>query len=116
MRISDWSSDVCSSDLARDAQGDLFYAERLAPAAQHVVLFGAGHVGQALVHILGTLPCRVVWVDEREGQFPDTVPTNVQIEATDTPEALSDQAPQIGRGSCRARGGQYEWYSVVAGT
>src|SRR5690606_5753356 len=47
--------------LARDEQGEVFYAERLAPAAQHIVLFGAGHVGQALVHILGTLPCRVVW-------------------------------------------------------
>ncbi|MDN5844304.1 MAG: xanthine dehydrogenase accessory protein XdhC, partial [Alcaligenaceae bacterium] len=79
--------------LARDAQGELFYAERLAPATQHIVLFGAGHVGQALVHILGTLPCHVVWVDEREGQFPDVVPANVQIEATDTPEALIDQAP-----------------------
>src|SRR3546814_3917525 len=26
MRISDWSSDVCSSDLAFDAKGDLYFS------------------------------------------------------------------------------------------
>ncbi|MGM9490927.1 xanthine dehydrogenase accessory protein XdhC [Ideonella sp. YS5] len=33
-------------------------------------LFGAGHVGRALVRVLAELPCRVVWVDEREAEFP----------------------------------------------
>ncbi|MGU4703844.1 xanthine dehydrogenase accessory protein XdhC, partial [Burkholderia cepacia] len=30
-----------------------------APAPMHVVLFGAGHVGHALVTLLGALPCVV---------------------------------------------------------
>ena len=47
----------------------------------HVVLFGAGHVGHALVKVLGTLPCVVQWVDARDELFPDEVPANVQIEA-----------------------------------
>ncbi|PMS16511.1 xanthine dehydrogenase accessory protein XdhC [Trinickia dabaoshanensis] len=59
----------------------------------HVVLFGAGHVGHALVTLLGTLPCVVQWVDARDECFPDEVPANVQIEATDTPEAVIDAAP-----------------------
>jgi xanthine dehydrogenase accessory factor len=59
----------------------------------HVVLFGAGHVGHALVALLGTLPCVVQWVDERDELFPDEVPANVQVEATDTPEAIVDSAP-----------------------
>ena len=52
----------------------------------HVVLFGAGHVGHALVKVLGTLPCVVQWVDARDELFPDEVPANVQIEATDLPD------------------------------
>lgn len=59
----------------------------------HVVLFGAGHVGHALIALLGRLPCVVQWVDARDECFPDEVPANVQIEATDTPEAIVDAAP-----------------------
>ncbi|HVE07056.1 MAG TPA: xanthine dehydrogenase accessory protein XdhC [Paraburkholderia sp.] len=63
------------------------------PAPMHIVLFGAGHVGHALVTLLGMLPCVVQWIDERDELFPDEVPANVQIEATDTPEAIVDSAP-----------------------
>ena len=42
---------------------------------------------------LAELPCRVTWVDERDDMFPATVPANVRIEATDTPEALVVAAP-----------------------
>lgn len=59
----------------------------------HVVLFGAGHVGHALAHLLGSLPCVVQWVDERDELFPDETPANVQVEATDTPAAIVDRAP-----------------------
>jgi xanthine dehydrogenase accessory factor len=41
----------------------------LAPRA-HLMLFGAGHVGAAIVRALAELPCRVTWVDEREDMFP----------------------------------------------
>jgi xanthine dehydrogenase accessory factor len=63
----------------------------LAPRA-HLMLFGAGHVGAAIVRALAELPCRVTWVDEREDLFPAAVPANVTIEATDIPEALAEQA------------------------
>lgn len=33
---------------------------------QHLALFGAGHVGQALVNILAPLPWRIDWYDTRE--------------------------------------------------
>jgi xanthine dehydrogenase accessory factor len=33
-------------------------------------LYGAGHVGRAIVDLLRGLPCRVQWIDEREDQFP----------------------------------------------
>ena len=35
-------------------------------------LYGAGHVGRAIVHLLGDVNCRVWWIDEREDQFPNT--------------------------------------------
>ncbi|MGK8888404.1 xanthine dehydrogenase accessory protein XdhC [Burkholderia gladioli] len=67
------------------------------PAPMHVVLFGAGHVGHALVALLAHLPCLVQWVDTRDECFPDEVPPNVQPEPTDTPDAVVDAAPP---GSC----------------
>ncbi|WP_323121757.1 xanthine dehydrogenase accessory protein XdhC [Burkholderia alba] len=64
-----------------------------APPPMHIVLFGAGHVGHALVPLFGRLPCVVQWVDERDELFPDEVPANVQPEPTDIPAALVDAAP-----------------------
>jgi xanthine dehydrogenase accessory factor len=39
--------------------------EPLRPALTHVAVFGAGHVGRALVSLLGGLPMRVRWIDTR---------------------------------------------------
>lgn len=58
------------------AQGDLaalralveHSAAQLAPPMQ-VALFGAGHVGHALVRLLATLPCRLMWIDSRDDIF-----------------------------------------------
>jgi xanthine dehydrogenase accessory factor len=79
--------------ILRDAAGRRWLADPcLAPRA-HLLLFGAGHVGAAIVRMLGELPCTVTWIDEREDMFPSSIPANVTIEATDTPEALVDKAP-----------------------
>lgn len=53
--------------------------EMVRPAAWHVALFGAGHVGRALVALLGTLDCRVSWFDSRADAFPDRLPANVTM-------------------------------------
>ncbi len=45
---------------------------------QCVLVFGAGHVANALVPILGQLPCQVKWIDNRNELFPKTVPENTQ--------------------------------------
>lgn len=44
--------------------------EYFAESTVNIMLFGAGHVGQALIGILAELPCKVTWVDSREEQFP----------------------------------------------
>ncbi|QCI68376.1 xanthine dehydrogenase accessory protein XdhC [Phreatobacter stygius] len=43
-----------------------------------ILLFGAGHVGRALVLALAPLPFRVVWCDERPGAFPAPIPGHVE--------------------------------------
>lgn len=41
------------------------------PAPRFVLqLYGAGHVGRAIVKLLEGLDCRVHWIDERESEFP----------------------------------------------
>jgi len=65
----------------------LVFIDPVRDNAFDIVLFGAGHVGRALVQILATLPCRVTWVDARESEFPASVPANVTVVATDAPEA-----------------------------
>jgi xanthine dehydrogenase accessory factor len=76
-----------------DVDGQRWLLDPCLPPRAHLFLFGAGHVGAAIVSLLGTLPCQVTWIDEREDQFPEALPANVMTEATDTPEAVIDAAP-----------------------
>jgi xanthine dehydrogenase accessory factor len=65
----------------------------LHPCDWNIVLFGAGHVGQAVVRALAEMPCRVTWVDSRDAAFPQDIPANTTVVATDVPEAEVDAAP-----------------------
>ncbi len=47
------------------------------PQAQ-IAVFGAGHVGRALVPLLASLPCKVRWIDSRENEFPAHIPAGAQ--------------------------------------
>jgi xanthine dehydrogenase accessory factor len=79
--------------IMRGPDGRRWLVDKVEAPHEHLMLFGAGHVGAAIVRALAGLPCRVTWVDEREDLFPAQLPANVRIEATDTPEALAEQAP-----------------------
>ena len=46
-------------------------------------VFGAGHVGQAIVQVLATLPCQMRWIDGRDAVFPEHLPANVRAVDTD---------------------------------
>ena len=65
-------------------------------------LFGAGHVGRALVRALRPLPCHIDWIDEREQEFPPDAfapevggewPSTLRALAVDVPEAEIATAP-----------------------
>jgi len=84
---------AATTSVVRDATGRRWLLDACPAPRDHLLLFGAGHVGAAIVRTLGELPCTVTWIDEREDLFPATVPANVTVEATDTPEALVARAP-----------------------
>jgi xanthine dehydrogenase accessory factor len=60
--------------------------ETVGAARWNVALFGAGHVGKAVVKLLADLPCAVTWIDARESEFPEPLPPNVRRVVTDAPE------------------------------
>ncbi|MFM2208819.1 MAG: xanthine dehydrogenase accessory protein XdhC [Burkholderiaceae bacterium] len=66
----------------------------LQPRLQPLALFGGGHVGRALVHLLATLPFAVRWIDSRDEIFPARVPAHVACEHSDpVHDAVADLAP-----------------------
>jgi xanthine dehydrogenase accessory factor len=82
----------------RHAQSDRGTLERRLreeprPVATPLWLFGAGHVGNALVRVLGGLEFQITWVDGRDGVFPESITENVSILRSDAPEAEVSAAP-----------------------
>ena len=67
--------------------------QRLLGHGQPVALFGGGHVGAALVNVLGTLPFNVQWIDSRDEIFPAQLPPNVVCEHSDPVHATVADLP-----------------------
>jgi xanthine dehydrogenase accessory factor len=67
--------------------------ERLGAPAQDLWIFGAGHVGQAIVRALSDLPFEVTWVDSRPGVLPTSPPANVRALEEPQPVGLLAEAP-----------------------
>ena len=59
-----------------------------------VQVYGAGHVGRAVVHVLSLLDVAVQWIDERDGAFPaGPSPANVRRVCVEPVEAEVAHAP-----------------------
>jgi xanthine dehydrogenase accessory factor len=78
-------------------------SERVRAELQHalqdrmpVALFGGGHVGLAIVSVLGALPVRTHWIDSREEVFPAELPLNVRCEHS---EPVHGAVPTLEAGS-----------------
>jgi xanthine dehydrogenase accessory factor len=57
-------------------------------------LYGAGHVGRAIVRLLAGIPCRVQWIDERESEFPaEALPSHIERVCVEPMEAEVALAP-----------------------
>jgi xanthine dehydrogenase accessory factor len=97
---------LCALDGAGDAARGEYFVDVIRQPDFRIVLFGAGHVGRALIDVLARLHCRIVWVDARENAFPPEVPANVERIATDGAARRvfsgDDAQPSAGRGAGRA--------------
>jgi xanthine dehydrogenase accessory factor len=61
--------------LARGGEGEpAWFIEPLARRQHALYVYGAGHVGRALVHVLRDLPFATTWVDTHAARFPDAFP------------------------------------------
>src|SRR3546814_11060396 len=108
MRISDWSSDVCSSDLGLDDPA-LGHTDRMARVTLQTI---ADRVGVSRMTVSNAF------------SRPDQLPSDLRDQILAAAQALGYVGPdpaaralarQLGGASCRESGGQYVSISVVAG-
>jgi xanthine dehydrogenase accessory factor len=90
-RILATAPDTAPGAVGLLADGRLI--ERFGDDRRAVLLFGAGHIGRALVVALAPLPFRVAWIDGRSDAFPDAVPATAEIHRLDDPVAALGRAP-----------------------
>src|SRR5436190_112649 len=81
------------SGPAYDVQADGCVIERFGEEPTAFYLFGAGHVGRALVTALAPLPFAVTWMDARPGAIPAVFPPNSTAIRDGDPIALLARAP-----------------------
>lgn len=82
-----------SGDAAYTRLRDGRIIERFGEDLMPLYLFGAGHVGRALVLALAPLPFAVTWIDPRPGGFPAHIPSNVTTVGEVEPVQALGRAP-----------------------
>jgi xanthine dehydrogenase accessory factor len=78
-------------------EDDALLSERIQLDAAPVWLYGAGHVGQALIRVLADLPFEITWIDPRAELLPDKLPDNVHALYTQSPVDEIPGAPADAR-------------------
>ncbi len=72
--------------------GDLM-TEPMAAAAAPLWLYGAGHVGRAIVRVAEGLPFAITWIDTARERFPETIPSHVTPLVAAAPARVVRLAP-----------------------
>src|SRR3546814_4007314 len=97
MRISDWSSDVCSSDLINAVRATL---KRVAATGSRVLISGpAGSGKEVAARLLHS------WSQRADNAF--VIVNSARITPERFEQELFGEEIEIGRASCRERGCQY---------
>lgn len=72
-----------------------WFVEPMAQPTRPVWIWGAGHVGRALVDVLGPIPeFDITWVDTAPNRFPDPVPDHVNALPASDPLRVVSLAPE----------------------
>lgn len=77
--------DCRGATTLRLAEGGIALYEPLRDSDFHIAVFGAGHVGAAVVDVLSRLDCRIRWIDSRRGMLPESPPPGVLPIETESP-------------------------------
>lgn len=87
------AADSCDSNRLVTAGSRQWFVTCLDEAPARIALFGAGHVGKALVRLLQDLPFQVDWVDQRADMFPSNIPANTRTFSPADPCRWIEQQP-----------------------
>lgn len=79
--------------LARTPGDERWLIHPVEPPGTPLYLYGAGHVGRAIVRALDGLPFAVTWIDTDEARFPPDLPGGVRQLATRDPAGIAAAAP-----------------------
>ncbi|CAN5436772.1 xanthine dehydrogenase accessory protein XdhC [soil metagenome] len=79
--------------LPRGLPDPAAYLEPFGEDPRPLYLFGAGHVGRALILALAPLPFRTTWIDMRPNAFPGALPDNAAAIMSADPPAELTAAP-----------------------
>jgi xanthine dehydrogenase accessory factor len=93
-------------------------------------LFGAGHVGKAMIRALEPLPFNITWIDSREYEFPEYVPSSVRQRVSAEPLGDAASAPpgslylvmthshELDEDLCHAilQRGDFAWLGLIGST
>lgn len=88
-----WGQVLTTQDLAAAQQR----LQALRGPLMPVAVFGAGHVGRAIVKLLADLPAQVIWRDSREQAFDEGVPAGVQAEVSEVSASAVAELPPRSR-------------------
>lgn len=100
-RVVDWS---LKADVGMTCGGRVTLSfDAVAAVAWPIIIFGAGHVTQALARLLVTLPCRVTCIDPREDWLAK-LPAGVRTIATEDPPGEVARLPDDAFVLCMTRG------------
>ena len=100
-QLCDWS---LKADVGMTCGGRVkLFFENVGVAAWQVILFGAGHVAQALTRLLTTLPCQVTCIDPR-ADWLAKLPTAVRRIETADPPAEVETLPNDSFVLCMTQG------------
>ncbi|NQU56639.1 MAG: xanthine dehydrogenase accessory protein XdhC [Rhodospirillales bacterium] len=87
----------CATMMHKDDEGRAtLYVEPAHRASQPLVIYGAGHVGRALVRVLEGTPFAITWVDINKDRFPADVSADVCMVISANP---ADHAKGVGAGA-----------------
>lgn len=100
-QLHDWSLKV---DVGMTCGGRVkIFFECVGVSTWKVVLFGAGHVAQALSRLLSTLPCQVTCIDPR-AEWLAKLPRGIRVIESENPATLVDTLPDDAFVVCMTQG------------